>query len=81
MGLGNFCGKKLWYNKFMLLTVVIPIFNAEKYLERCLKSVFTAVAFAPKVETEVLLIDNGSKDSSLGLARRFATEAPLKIHV
>lgn len=65
----------------MLLTVVIPVFNAEKYLERCLKSVFTAVAFAPKVETEVLLIDNGSKDNSLKLARKFAAEAPLKIHV
>lgn len=65
----------------MLLTVVIPVFNAEKYLERCLKSIFTAVAFAPKVETEVLLIDNGSSDNSLRLAQEFASDSPLKISV
>lgn len=64
----------------MLLSIVIPVFNAEKYLPRVLKSVFTAVALS-KVTTEVLLIDNGSTDSSLKIAQKFAKNSPLKISV
>ena len=65
----------------MILSVIIPVYNAEKYLKRCLDSVFTAAAFAPKVTTEVLLIDNGSKDKSLKIAEDFPSQAPLKITV
>ena len=62
----------------MLLSVIIPVYNAEKYIKRCLESVFTAVALS-KVSAEVVLIDNGSTDSSLEIAREFAKKSPLKI--
>ena len=65
----------------MILSIIIPVFNAEKYLKRCLKSVFTAVAFAPKVKTEVILVDNGSSDNSLKIAEDFAKNSPLKIKI
>lgn len=64
----------------MLLSVIIPVYNAEKYLERCLKSVFTAVALS-KVSTEVILVDNGSTDNSLLVAKNFAEKSPLRISV
>jgi len=65
----------------LILSVIIPVFNAEKHLKRCLESVFTAAAFAPKVKTEVILVDNGSKDNSLKIAEDFAKKSPLKISV
>lgn len=65
----------------MLLSIVVPVYNAEKYLDRCLKSIFTAVVFATKIEVEVLLVDNNSTDNSLKIARQFATTSPLKISI
>lgn len=47
----------------MKLSVIIPVYNMEKYLERCLNSVVHAIE---KVEdpVEVLIINDGSEDSS-----------------
>ncbi|MBO7657536.1 glycosyltransferase [Candidatus Saccharibacteria bacterium] len=64
----------------MLLSVIIPVYNAEKYLSRCLESVFTAVALS-KVSAEVILVDNGSSDNSLSVAKKFANDSPLKIQI
>lgn len=64
----------------MLLSVVVPVYNAEKYLKRCLDSIFTAVAFS-KVSAEVILVDNGSLDSSMKIAKDFAAKSPLRISV
>lgn len=65
----------------MLLSIVIPVYNAEKYLSRCLKSIFTAAVFATKIEVEVLLVDNNSTDNSLEVAKQFAATSPLKISI
>ncbi len=43
------------------LSVIIPVYNAEKYLEECLNSIISSSAFD---DLEVLLIDDGSKDNS-----------------
>ncbi|MBR3270258.1 glycosyltransferase [Candidatus Saccharibacteria bacterium] len=64
----------------MLLSVIIPTYNAEKYLDRCLKSVFKAVALS-KVSAEVLVVDNGSTDNSIKVAKEFASKSPLRISV
>lgn len=64
----------------MLLSVVVPVYNAEKYLKRCLDSIFTAVAFS-KVSAEVILVDNGSLDNSIKVAKDFAAKSPLRISV
>lgn len=44
----------------MMLSIIIPIYNAEKYIEPCIDSLI-AQDFQDK---EILLIDDGSKDSS-----------------
>ena len=41
-----------------LVTVVIPVYNVEKYLEYCIKSVVEQTCS----EIEILLIDDGSTD-------------------
>ncbi|MBO5477512.1 MAG: glycosyltransferase [Clostridia bacterium] len=42
------------------LSVVIPVYNTEKYLKRCIDSVISAVNFMRK-DTQILVINDGSK--------------------
>ncbi len=82
------------------LSIIIPAFNAEKYLDRCLKSVLGAVSLAgggsegaretestgdivntrgltgaTRVVSEILVIDNGSRDKTLLVADKWRKEA------
>ena len=50
------------------VSVIIPVFNAETTLERCVKSVLTQ-SFA---DFELILVDDGSRDGSLGICRQMA---------
>lgn len=43
-----------------LVTIIIPIYNSEKYLEECLKSVLNQTY----TNMEILCVDNGSTDKS-----------------
>ena len=46
---------------YKLLTLVIPTYNMEKYLTKCLESV-TAPCIPPTLE--VIVVNDGSKDRS-----------------
>lgn len=57
-----------------LVSVIVPIYNVEQYLEKCVDSLL-----AQRHENlEILLVDDGSKDSSLQIARRYAQAHPEK---
>jgi CDP-glycerol glycerophosphotransferase len=51
-----------------LITVVVPVYNVEDYLEECLAS----VARQTVSDLEILLIDDGSTDGSAAIAEAFA---------
>jgi len=51
----------------MKVSVIIPIYNAENTLERCLQSI-AAQSHKP---SEIILVDNNSTDSSYKLANKF----------
>lgn len=55
-----------------LVTLIIPVYNAERYLRRCLDSV-TAQSFQ---DMEILLINDGSTDGSLSVCREYAEKDP-----
>ncbi len=57
----------------MIISVIVPVFNAEHYLARCVESILTALE---GIDGEVLLIDNGSNDESLKIAKRYALKHP-----
>ena len=46
--------------KDVLLTVVIPVYNVEKYLKRCIESIL----IQEWKNYDILLVDDGSTDSS-----------------
>ncbi len=50
-----------------LVSIIIPIYNAERYLDRCIKSCITQTYD----NIEILLVDDGSSDSSKDVAQRY----------
>jgi glycosyltransferase involved in cell wall biosynthesis len=56
------------------ISVIVPIYNVERYLTGCLASI--ASQTFPKESFEVILVDDGSTDGSAAIARRFAASQP-----
>ena len=56
----------------MRLSIVIPAFNEERMIERCLRSVTDALAAesAPGVTSEIIVADNNSTDNTAALAKQ-----------
>lgn len=57
------------------ISVIIPIYNVEKYIERCLASV-QAQSFT---DFEVLMVDDGSPDRSAELAEKYTADSRFKL--
>ena len=52
------------------VSVIIPIYNAEKYLRECLDSVVKQLKW--NVDFEHIVVDDGSVDASAAIVRRYA---------
>ena len=51
------------------ISVICPIYNEEKYIEKCIQSVVDSDF--PKEEMELLLIDGGSSDRTIQIIDRY----------
>ena len=51
-----------------LVSVIIPVFNVEKYLEECINSILCQTL----TDIEILCINDGSTDSSPDILRKYA---------
>ncbi len=59
-----------------LLTVVIPCYNSQDYMEKCIRSILPAGE-----RVEIIIIDDGSKDNTGKIADEYARKYPSIIRV
>lgn len=51
------------------ISIIVPIYNAENHLEKCIKSILTQTV----EDLELILVDDGSKDNSLNICNAYAS--------
>ena len=52
------------------VSVIVPVYNTEKYLERCMKSILNQTL----KDIEIIMVDDGSKEECAKLCDKFAAE-------
>jgi len=57
------------------VSVIVPFYNVEKYIEKCLYSLVNQTLD----EIEIILVNDGSKDNSYKIAKEFQEKYPSKI--
>ncbi|GAB6059390.1 glycosyltransferase [Desulfonatronum parangueonense] len=60
------CEKKIKNNK-PLVTVIVPVYNVEQYLEKCLDSILGQSLY----NIEVVVVDDGSTDNSQKIIKKY----------
>ena len=60
------------YNISMKVSIIIPIYNAEDHLEKCIGSAVNQTYG----DLEIILVNNGSTDGSVKICRSFAEKDP-----
>ncbi|MDO4230248.1 MAG: glycosyltransferase [Capnocytophaga sp.] len=56
----------------MKLSIIIPVYNTEKYLEECVLSLFEQ--HIPQEDFEIILINDGSVDASLDVCKKLSQQ-------
>lgn len=54
------------------VSIIVPVYNAEKYLDRCISSLRNQTL----EDIEIILVDDSSTDASLKLCKKYAEEDP-----
>lgn len=62
-------------NSDKLVSIIIPVYNVEKYLVRCLNSLVTQTLD----HLEILVVNDGSRDNSQTIIEEFARKYPSKV--
>lgn len=55
-----------------ILSIIIPVYNVEQYVEKCIRS--CAEQDIPSDDYEIIIINDGSKDNSLSIVNEVASE-------
>ena len=61
----------------MMLSIIVPVYNAEKHLEKCLNSILSQTY----IHFEIILINDGSKDNSSTICETFAKQDKRFIYI
>ena len=60
----------VYKRQILKYSVIIPVYNVEKYIDRCLKSIISQ----NYDDLEIIVVDNGSTDSSGSICDIYANE-------
>ena len=52
----------------MLISIIVPVYNTEEYLDRCIASIVRQTY----INIEILLVNDGSTDSSGSICKKWA---------
>ena len=61
----------------IIVSVIIPMLNEEKYIENCINSLISQTF--PKCQMEWLLIDGDSDDNTVAICKKFEKDNPIRI--
>ena len=61
-------------DKNYLFTIIVPVYNTEKYIRKCLNSILEAI----DTDCEVIIVNDGSVDNSEKIALEFIENLPKK---
>ncbi len=65
------------FTKSIKVSIIVPVYNVEKYLSECLESI-TNQEF---IDFEVIVVNDGTEDNSAEIAKEFAKSCPSFIRV
>lgn len=57
------------------ISIVVPVYNVEKYVDRCLRSLVTQTL----QDIEIIIVNDGSQDKSVEIIEKYLKENPTKI--
>lgn len=60
-----------------ILSLIIPVYKVEKYIEQCLNSIYTQKI--PEDLYEVIIVNDGTPDKSMRIVEKFCSHKNLKI--
>jgi glycosyltransferase involved in cell wall biosynthesis len=58
----------------MKLSIIIPVYKVEKYIQSCLESIFLNQTVQLLCQTEVIVVDDGTPDDSMRVVDAFAAK-------
>ena len=58
----------------MKLSIIVPMYNVEKYIQRCLSSIINNKGFLENCE--LIVVNDGTKDNSESIARKIIEGLP-----
>lgn len=58
--------------EYIELSIVVPVYNVEKYLDECLENIYKIMS----IKKEVILVNDGSTDSSLEILKKYKEKFP-----
>lgn len=73
----NNMNNKVDYKKDIKVSVIVPVYNVEDYIERCLLSIVNQTLDG----VELIVVNDGSKDSSIDIIRNIQEQFPDRIKV
>ena len=61
-------------NKSFLFSIIVPVYNTEKYVEKCLNSIQKAM----DTDCEVIIVNDGATDNSDSIIKEYINKLPDK---